>query len=152
MQLRAHQQQIQPLCLTYMSTPKLSFLGILLTSVKRILMSPSMRSSMLGYTPTEALSSDRAPRTPLRQTETRDLRADTETVSMQESYRQGRVSGLHVDTSISEPLQPGSRRVSPSGSTDDSPASSTSNHSRQDSTASYTPLRSARGSLSLGVG
>ncbi|KAI4747659.1 hypothetical protein E4T50_02054 [Aureobasidium sp. EXF-12298] len=104
----------------------------------------------MEYAPTETPSLNKEPRTPLRHIECRDLRADTDTSSIQGARRESRLSTLRVDTHVSESLQSGSRRVSPSGSTDDSPASSTSAHSRQDSTASYTPLRSARGSLSLG--
>ncbi|CAD0101153.1 unnamed protein product, partial [Aureobasidium mustum] len=76
--------------------------------------------------------------------------ANLDSNPVQEARRESRFSTLRVDTRVAEPPQSGSRRVSPSGTTSESPASSTSNHSRQDSTASYTPLRSARGSLSLG--
>ncbi|KAG9795121.1 hypothetical protein KCU95_g3880, partial [Aureobasidium melanogenum] len=90
------------------------------------------------------------PRTPSRSCVDGTLQANMERDSAQEAHRESRLGTLRVDTRTAEPLQPASSRVSPSGTTDESPASSTSNHSRQDSTASYTPLRSARGSLSLG--
>jgi hypothetical protein len=137
--------------LTLSSTLETLSYGKSITSIVTESTSPSMRSSMMGHTPTEATSFAGEPRTPLRHIECRDLQADAETISMQEAHREDQLSTLHVDTRVAESLQSGSRRVSPSGSTGDSPASSTSNHSRQDSTASYTPLRSARGSLSLGV-
>lgn len=138
------------LCFDLSSTLDL-FAWICITSAVTESMPPSMRSSMMGYAPTEATSFAEEPRTPLRHTESRDPQADAETISIQGARRESRLSTLRVDTHVSGSLQSGSRRVSPSGSTDDSPASSTSAHSRQDSTASYTPLRSARGSLSLGV-
>ncbi|KAI4722507.1 hypothetical protein E4T48_01221 [Aureobasidium sp. EXF-10727] len=93
---------------------------------------------------------DRQLRTPSRSCNDCGPNASTESSAMQETSRECRLSTLRVDTRVAEPLQPGSRRVSPSGTSSESPASSTSNHSRHDSTASYTPLRSARGSLSLG--
>jgi len=115
------------------------------------MMSPSPRLSMLNHSMTEIPLFDGEPRTPARHIENGVSRANVETNSTVETHRENRLSGLHVDTRVGEPLQSGSRRISPSTTTGDSPASSTSNHSRQDSTASYTPLRSARGSLSLGV-
>ncbi|KAI4731282.1 hypothetical protein E4T49_00933 [Aureobasidium sp. EXF-10728] len=93
---------------------------------------------------------DRQLRTPSRSCNGSGPNASTESNGMQETSREDRLSTLRVDTRVAEPLQPGSRRVSPSGTSSESPASSTSNHSRHDSTASYTPLRNARGSLSLG--
>ncbi|KAI4845905.1 hypothetical protein E4T44_05356 [Aureobasidium sp. EXF-8845] len=102
---------------------------------------------MSEYTTTEALLFDGEPRTPSRNAASDSLQLDTETIFKQETCRERRSSTLRLDTRVAEPMQSGSRRVSPSS---DSPASSTSAHSRHDSTASYTPLRSARGSLSLG--
>ena len=116
------------------------------------MMSPSPRLSMLNHSMTEISLFDAEPRTPARHIENGVSRANVETNSTVETHRESRLSTLRVDTGVTESLQSGSRRVSPSSAaTGDSPASSTSNHSRQDSTASYTPLRSARGSLSLGV-
>jgi hypothetical protein len=103
---------------------------------------------MSAYTTTEAPLLSGEPRTPPRHAASNGLQVDTETMFMQETYPERRTSTLRLDTRVAESLQSGFRRVSPSS---DSPASSTSTHSRQDSTASYTPLRSARGSLSLGV-
>lgn len=105
-----------------------------------------IKANMSEYTPHAV-----EPRTPSRSGVDGDLPATVESNPAQEAHRKSRFSTLRVDTRVAEPLQSGSRRVSPSTTTSDSPASSTSNHSRQDSTASYTILRSARGSLSLGV-
>ncbi|KEQ59300.1 uncharacterized protein M437DRAFT_57476 [Aureobasidium melanogenum CBS 110374] len=105
------------------------------------MLDPTSSVTMSEYTSQEA-----EPRTPSRSC----IDANMGSHPAQEVRRESRVSTLRVDTRVAETLQSASRRVSPSGTTSDSPASSTSNHSRQDSTASYTPLRSARGSLSLG--
>lgn len=104
------------------------------------------KPSMSECTPSQV-----EPRTPSRSCVDGNLPANTESNPTQETRRESQMSTLRVDTRVTEPQQPVSRRASLSGTTSESPASSTSNHSRQDSTASYTPLRSARGSLSLGV-
>lgn len=81
-----------------------------------------------------------------RQADERQTRSSD---SMQE--RQSRRQTLRLDTQVTGPVTPASVRFPSMEATDVSPESSSSSHSRQDSSASYTPLRSARGSLSLGV-
>ncbi|KAI5198882.1 hypothetical protein E4T38_07285 [Aureobasidium subglaciale] len=96
------------------------------------------------------ISSETTPRTPLKSNNNGRVQSNIENESIQVARRESRPTTLHLDTRIADSSESGSRRASPSGTIGESSASSTSNHSRQDSTASYTPLRSARGSLSLG--
>lgn len=143
----------QPFALTFLSTPKTYSLEHCQYNYTIIMgsISPIPRLSMFGWSTTELPLFDVEPKTPSKHADSSVLRADTGTDHIIEARRESRLSTLHVDTGITESLQSASRRVSPSSATSDSPASSTSDHSRQNSTASYTPLRSARGSLSLGV-
>lgn len=131
---------ITTLCSTFHLHVQLS--SSLKLLAQTVMLDPTSSVTMSEYTSKEA-----EPRTPSRSCIDANMRSHP----AQEVRRESRVSTLRVDTRVAETLQSASRRVSPSGTTSDSPASSTSNHSRQDSTASYTPLRSARGSLSLGV-
>jgi hypothetical protein len=74
-------------------------------------------------------------------------------ISLNNTRRESRRHTLRLDTHGDGPAEPIPNCTSSSlGTTNASPVSSTTcTHSRQDSTTSYTPLRSARGSLSLGV-
>lgn len=143
----------QTLCSDLLSTPEIYILELCLYNYTVIMGSipPISRLSMFGWSTSESHLFDEETKTPSSNADSSVVQADSETVATLEARRESRLNTLRVDTGGTESLQSRSRRVSPSGSSGDSPASSTSNHSRQDSTASYTPLRSARGSLSLGV-
>lgn len=91
------------------------------------------------------------PRTPSKPGNSSEQEGTIENTTIHESQEGSRRNTLRLDTQLSGPPEPGTRRVSPTGTIGVSSDSTTSNHSRQDSSASYTPLRSARGSLSLGV-
>lgn len=146
--------KLHPLCSDLLSnTQGLNSLELCLYNYTVIMgsISPIPRLSMVGWSTTESALFDEEPKTPSRRADSSASRVDTEIDRASGTCRESRLSTLRVDAGVTESLQSGARRVSPSGSSSDSPASSASAHSRQDSTASYTPLRSARGSLSLGV-
>ncbi|KAI5202554.1 hypothetical protein E4T39_04660 [Aureobasidium subglaciale] len=96
------------------------------------------------------ISSETIPRTPPKANNNDRVQSSIENDSIHVARRQSRRTTLHLDTRLAETFESGSRRVSPSGTISESATSSTSNHSRHNSTVPYTPLRSARGSLSLG--
>lgn len=143
----AGKHNISTLCLTFHQHAQALFSQALVALT--VMLDPT--SSITKPSMSEYTCNEREPRTPSRPCVDGRPPANMQCSLVQEAPREGQLGILRVDTCVAEPQQPATRRVSPSETTSESPASSTSNHSRQDSTASYTPLRSARGSLSLGV-